>query len=40
MKKILSICFGLLVCLVLTACGGSKGEELTSDIIVHVEVKG
>lgn len=38
MKKILSICFGLLVCLVLTACGGSEGETLASDIIVHVEV--
>ena len=38
MKKFLSMCFRLLLCLMLTACGGTKAEMMTSDIIVHLSV--
>lgn len=38
MKKFWGLCLALLMCLMLTACGGSKGETLASDIIVHVEI--
>lgn len=38
MKKFLRLATGLVLCLLLAACGGSKGEVSESDIIVHMEV--
>ena len=38
MRKYLGVVIGFVLCLFLTACGGTKTETMTSDIIVHLSV--
>lgn len=38
MRKYWGVVIGFVLCLLLTACGGTKTETITSDIIVHLSV--
>lgn len=38
MRKFFGVVIGFVLCLLLTACGGTNNEEMISDIIVHVQV--